>query len=302
MIVRWLRLTADLSLFCRRAAAGWAKMSSKEAHPKHLVYRFGIVTALPKEFAAVRAMLDELEPRSIKDDPNDYLTGTIPSADGGGAHRVVVTLLKKTGNNSAAAVASHLIRSFPTISDVLMVGIAGGVANPNNVEKHVRLGDIVISIESGVVQYDNGKLAEGKLEIRDTSQTPSAALVGKVKYLEAERIAGRRPWEAHFDRARNLEGATRPPAQTDPSSPRMIQANGCGTLRTLHGRVATPNCIRAYRFSEHVAEGRKGARRAGDRSQFTRFRDGGFRHRGRHLDSRTKLHLDTGCLRLLRLA
>ena len=193
------------------------------------LYRFGIVAALPKEFAAVRAMLDESEPRSIEGDPNDYLIGLIPSVDGSGMHRVVVTLLKKTGNNSAAAAASHLVRSFPTITDVLMVGIAGGVPKPDSVEKHVRLGDIVVSTESGVVQYDNGKLAEGKLEIRDTSQAPSAALVGKVKFLEAERLAGRRPWEAHFARTRDLEGTARPPADTD----RLFSAHD-PTIRLRH--------------------------------------------------------------------
>ena len=190
-------------------------MPSKVAHSKASVCRFGIVTALPKEFAAVRVMLDEPEPHSIDGDPNDYLIGAIPSVDGSGMHRVVVTLLKKTGNNTAAAAASHLIRSFPTVTEVLMVGVAGGVPKPDDVEKHVRLGDIVVSTESGVVQYDNGKLAAGKLEIRDTSQKPSAALVGKVKLLEAERLAGRRPWEAHFARARELEGAVRPSARTD---------------------------------------------------------------------------------------
>ena len=160
-------------------------------------------------------MLDESQPYSIDGDPNDYLIGSIPSVEDSGTHRVVVTLLKKTGNNSAAAAASHLVRSFPTVTHVLMVGIAGGVPKPDNVEKHVRLGDVVVSIESGVVQYDNRKLAAGKLEIRDTSQPPSAALVGKVKFLEAERIAGRRPWEAHFGRAHKLEGAARPPPNTD---------------------------------------------------------------------------------------
>ena len=102
-------------------------MPAKEALSNGPLCRFGIVAALPKEFAAVRAMLDAPEIRSIEGDPNDYLIGSIPSADASGVHHVVVTLLKKTGNNSAAAAASHLIRSFATVTDVLMVGIAGGV-------------------------------------------------------------------------------------------------------------------------------------------------------------------------------
>src|SRR5262249_5322557 len=40
--------------------------------------RIGIVTALPKEFAAMRVMLEEETPNPIASDPNDYVVGTIP--------------------------------------------------------------------------------------------------------------------------------------------------------------------------------------------------------------------------------
>jgi nucleoside phosphorylase len=170
----------------------------------------------------MRAMLDSVRVANEKDDPNDYVAGAIPADDQSGSHNVVVTLLKKAGNNSAAAAAAHLLRSFPSITDVLMVGIAGGIPNPGKADKHVRLGDLVISNEYGVVQYDNGALVEGRLKLRDTSQPPSAALVGRVKLLESERLAGRSPWEAHIARAQEqLESAARP----DPKSDRLFAAD-----------------------------------------------------------------------------
>ena len=117
-----------------------------------IYYNFGIVTALPKEFSAMCAMLDNgnnLPP--IQDDPNQYYAGTIPAQDGSGLHRIVVTLLVKPGNNSATEAAAQLLRSFPEIQEVFMVGIAGGIPSPKNIDKHVRLGDIVISNEYGLI-------------------------------------------------------------------------------------------------------------------------------------------------------
>src|SRR6266852_284477 len=117
-------------------------------------YRLAIVTALPKEFAAIEVMLDQHHDIAIPGDPVSYTVGSI------GLHPVVVTLLPRMGNNPATAISSNLLRSFPNVSDILMVGIAGGIPNPNNAENHVRLGDIVISTEAGVMQFDLGKLEQ----------------------------------------------------------------------------------------------------------------------------------------------
>ena len=106
--------------------------------------RIGIVTALPKEFAAMRAMLDEHKEKRVADDPNHYAIGTIPTSDGTRHHTVVLTLLKDLGNNSASIGTTHLIRSFPSVEDILMVGIAGGIPAPESPHDHVRLGDIVV--------------------------------------------------------------------------------------------------------------------------------------------------------------
>jgi nucleoside phosphorylase/energy-coupling factor transporter ATP-binding protein EcfA2 len=183
-------------------------MPPSSAHP-----RFGIVTALPKEFAAVRAMLESPIADVPPGDPNPYLKGTISGPNG--AHVVVLTLLPQMGNNSAGIACTHLLRSYPTIEDVLMVGIAGGIPQPEDPEKDVRLGDIVVSDKSGIVQYDNLKLSPGQIEVRDTSPPPSALLSANVRLLEAGRIAGNYPWESNLALAAGLENAARPSEATD---------------------------------------------------------------------------------------
>lgn len=177
----------------------------------------GVVTALPKEYAAVCVMLEEPEERSIPGDSSEYTIGKIP-ARGGGYNVVVATLLKQMGNNSAALAATNLLRSFTTVEDVLMVGIAGGIP-----QKGLRLGDVAISNEKGVIQYDNVKRSEGHIEIRDTSGKPSARMIGKTKALEAKRIRGERPWEKFIAHGENIENGIRPPHDTDAQADQSVE-------------------------------------------------------------------------------
>lgn len=178
-------------------------------------YQIGIVTALPKEYAAVKAMLDETKDYIVPGDPNIYVIGTIPALPGNKKHLIVATLLVKMGNNSAANAATNLLRSFPGVNEVLMVGIAGGIPNPNKPDIHVRLGDVVVSHERGVVQYDMQKITKGEIEVRDTSTPPSARMTRLVNLLEAKRLAGEHPWEDHIIRGSHIEGAARPGETTD---------------------------------------------------------------------------------------
>ncbi len=177
--------------------------------------KIGIITAVPKEFAAMRAMLVEEASSGFAGDPNDYVLGTIPADDGSGFHLVAVTLLKEMGNNSASAAASHLLRSFATIEDVIMVGIAGGIPNPASSKDHVRLGDVVVSDKFGVVQYDNLKVGVDTITIRSSISKPSARLIGATNLLETERLLRRYPWERFLELAPTLEGGERPPEDTD---------------------------------------------------------------------------------------
>lgn len=181
-------------------------------------YQLAIVTALPKEFAAIEVMLDQHHDITIPDDPIRYTVGTI------GPHPVVVTLLPKMGNNLAVAVSNHLLRSFPNISDILMVGISGGVPDPKNPENHVRLGDIVLSTDAGVIQFDSGKfeqiVSDGEplhksFTIRASDPPPSARLQQAIRLLEARRIRKERPWEQYIGLATALENAARPPDTMD---------------------------------------------------------------------------------------
>jgi len=176
-----------------------------------------ICTALPKELAACRLILDYPTPVNppSADDGNQYWCGTLPSRANGPSHQVLLTSLAKMGNNVSSVAVTNLIRSFPFVEYILMVGIAGGVPDPRSAASHVRLGDVVVSNEKGVLQYDNVKRTLDHIEIRDNSPKPGAALIAAAKALESDFDLGRHPWEAHLSKAKHLPKFQRPASKTD---------------------------------------------------------------------------------------
>lgn len=176
----------------------------------------GIITALPLECTAVLRMLDTYEtiPASLAD-PNRYYRGTVTTAlEPPITYQVVVALCSKMGNNGAAMAAKDLIRSF-RVRHIILVGIAAGIPVPSSPDRHVRLGDVVVSAGAGVVQYDLTKRRpDGSLEVRSVLPPPSAVLSGAVRDLEVQRLnSDRRPWEAHILRGSDL--SIRPPESED---------------------------------------------------------------------------------------
>ena len=118
-------------------------------------YRIAIITALPIEFEAVSLVAENLQrlacalPHAIQ-----YFSVVIPDPyDNEKNHDVILCQTIKMGNNAAAVAATSLLKDFPKLTDLIMVGIAGGIPLPkrpgdppdDNDEDHVRLGDIIVS-------------------------------------------------------------------------------------------------------------------------------------------------------------
>ena len=158
-----------------------------------------IVCALPKETAAVLSLFDSHAEDAVPappSDPNKYWVGDYGAAADGSRRRVLVGRCGM-GVVSAAITATHALRSFPDdITQVLMVGIAGGCPNPLKKEDHVRLGDIVAANEKGVVQYDFIKRTVDGDEHRANPQRPSKELLDAAQTLEVRRRSTKKaPWE-----------------------------------------------------------------------------------------------------------
>ena len=112
-------------------------------------YTVGWIAAADVELAVAKAMLERPYysklPKAAKD-TNTYTLGRI------GDHNVVIAGLPvgSVGSVPAAVAASNLIRSFPKVRFVLMVGVGGGISVSSLPPlKDVRLGDVVVSTPFG---------------------------------------------------------------------------------------------------------------------------------------------------------
>jgi nucleoside phosphorylase len=170
----------------------------------------------------------------------------------GAPHSVVVGLLPTAGNNLAAVVATTLALDFPTVRELVVVGIAGAVPNPEKPDQHVRLGDIVASGERGVIQYDLLKRAGDRDDHRPLPRAPSFRLLLAAKRLESEHRAGKRPWIEALPRADHLLNSLRPdqedrlretpPAEgwvTHPIDPDRVE----GEPRVFLGTIGSGNIV-----------------------------------------------------------
>lgn len=208
----------------------------------------GIVTALPKERAALKLMLENpvewLAPG--KGTGRRFLLGEIPSVHGG-KHVVAVALMSDMGNNQSAITASKMA-TLPDIRHIIMSGIAGGVPRPGKPEHDVRLGDIVVSDRNGVVQYDLVKeRPDGTNEHRYPPRPPGAELLDAVRHLQAEEETFARPWEAHLGRGEGMKKGTRPAdninAKGDPIEYPADPERMPGKPRVFHGTIAAANTL-----------------------------------------------------------
>ena len=201
-------LRKQIDLDRRHARRGAAR--AERARPT-----LGLVTVLPEEFVAMNEALDDSQEWLVTGDRAVYRRGRLPSADPARPHEVVLTMLLETGNDAAAHGEANLVRSFPSVDQIIMVGIAAGVPRPRDPDGHVRLGDVVVGTWS-LVDFDHiYDRPDGPVR-RQEFPRRSALLAARVKLLVAGALRGQRPWEEHLDRLiEKLPEFARPPEGTD---------------------------------------------------------------------------------------
>lgn len=175
----------------------------------------GVITALPHEFAAVQLSLDRVEEVYCENNRDtSYTLGEIPSQPKYG-HVVLLSLLPSYGNITAATRSAQMSEQFPSLKYICMVGIAGGVPNPDKPGDHVRLGDIVVSSVYGTIQHDAGKDTNSGFIIDLISYTPAASLVGQTRVLSAKALIGDKPWLEWINRIGKQLKVEHPPDSHD---------------------------------------------------------------------------------------
>ncbi len=190
-----------------------------------------ILTAQACEFAAVTAVLRQARPvpEGPAGDPNHYLAGELPSRDPAAVHHVVTTVLPYDGNRSAAAVATDVLRSFPTIRCVIFSGIAGGVPDAERPGGDIRLGDVLVAVD-GIVDYDHTATVDGQERLRRHLQGLSADMLRAVQEIRAAHTDPGVPLKQELDRVTDPRFA-RPQERT--------RDRGPGTARVHFGAIGS---------------------------------------------------------------
>jgi nucleoside phosphorylase len=126
------------------------------------------------------------------------------------------------------------------MQDVVMVGIAGAVPNPTKIETHVRLGDVVILGDKGVIQFDFIKLTAGKIEYRHDPRPPSQRLLDAALVMQRFAAAGTHLLDRYLDNCPELY--KRPDASLD------VLCDGAEAERTDHPHdpMRRENCPKLF--------------------------------------------------------
>ncbi|MEM8535600.1 MAG: hypothetical protein AAGF95_32515 [Chloroflexota bacterium] len=177
----------------------------------------GIVTALPKEYSAMYTLLENPRDYQVTDRNTiwEYTYGEIPALNGG-QHQIVLSSIGMMGNNSAAIEVMRLSDHFKSLEKVVLVGIAGGIPNPDKPNDHVRLGDIVVSDQYGAIQFDAIKQTTKGVEYRPFPRPPSFELFKVAQRLELkERTQKQYPWMPFITYGMKQCEVIRPDSDTD---------------------------------------------------------------------------------------
>ncbi|KAK6500411.1 hypothetical protein TWF481_010755 [Arthrobotrys musiformis] len=184
-------------------------------------YTIGWVCALPLEFTAAVAVLDERHPPLPQDeqDDNAYVLGQI-----GHCNVAIVCLPSGVyGTTPAATVAIKMKQNFPSITVGLLVGIGGGAP----LQRDIRLGDVVVSEPvggfGGVLPYDLGKtIQEGRFVQAGALNKPPNMFLKAISKLKSEQSLNHGNIYAASKIASDIlkngtlpEEFARPPADTD---------------------------------------------------------------------------------------
>ena len=193
------------------------------------LYTIGWVCATAIARTAAKFILDEVHDdldATLPNDTNSYLLGKV------GVHNVVICVLPsgEYGISTASSCATNMLRTFPNIRFGLMVGIGGGAPTPEDRNRDIRLGDIVVSSPfggcSGVMQYDYGRAIQGRhFQTTLSLNNPPQFVRSAIEALKSEYMAGQYTLQDEIDRilANNPE-ATEDFERPDSSNDRLFES------------------------------------------------------------------------------
>lgn len=174
-----------------------------------------VITSLYCEKLAVDALIEEkttFVKYQTEGESQVYTVGRI------GKHKIVSTKLSKDPSSSESSKISaentvtRLLGTFNKIQHVFLVGVGGSVPDYDDASKHVRLGDIVVSIPTGSKKYQYvhcekvdylHRTDEYSFNVKEwsCSEDTLQKVVQKFKVNVESSTESERPWDVYLEEA-----------------------------------------------------------------------------------------------------
>lgn len=179
------QLYNSLQISNERSVDGMLCSEYKKINISNERVEIGIVTVLNEEFNAMYSLLQEPYEVCVSSNGagHTYTIGRLASA-GDDYHIVALAQCAGMGNNLSSVKAIQMKADFKNIRYIFMTGIAAGVPNVKDPDKHVRLGDVVVADRGGVIQYDMIKVEETGVQHRNVNIPTSSRLLEACKKVE----------------------------------------------------------------------------------------------------------------------
>lgn len=153
-----------------------------------------IITTLPEEFAALKALLknvDFLDEETFSHTDLSCCFGEVCGANGT-SHIIGLFLFPDNDFMTIDEYSGKLSSVFYQLKHIIYCGIAGGVPQVTNI------GDVVISTD-GVFQYNESKHSENTFVIRDFGTNCDSFLKQGVTLFRALEYENNSPWKRYMD-------------------------------------------------------------------------------------------------------
>lgn len=156
-------------------------------------------------------------------------------------------MLPKMGNDFASIIATKLHVNFPSVNNLVVCGIAGGIP------ESVNLGDVVVST-SGVIEYDYGTDKVDGFICKELTSECGGFLLEAVKYLKANEFIHGESWSKKLQHI--ISKSTESTDFSRPSSEGShfelneegkyieVERPASGKSKILYGKIASGNAVK----------------------------------------------------------
>lgn len=158
-------------------------------------------------------MMDEEHERPDIDNHADENIYEFGSAAG---HNIVLATCRQgmTGNVNVSSITAPLFKTFPNIRMTLLVGIGGGVPQPDSFSdplNDLRLGDVVVGWPTSadgrgaVVYFEYGRSRVDGFEITGTMDKPHTVILNALPSLKLDHDLGRSTFDQYMAKLQKHE-------------------------------------------------------------------------------------------------